>query len=247
MDNVFLSRLKDLNKKAESSCRYTFTHFMGMDELSTFKSVERELGCFTLFGGVDGAERVVARFGNPDELGYEEDFPIICIKVEPVLKKFADVLSHRDFLGAIMNLGIERDNIGDIIVNDSAAYIFVLNKMAEYVCENLDKVKHTVVKCTVVNNIPESEFYKTERVSFPVASLRLDCIIAAVYKLSRNQANELFVAKKIFVNGKLTENISHVLKEGDTVSARGLGRFVFSAVGGSSKKGKTYVYIDLYV
>ncbi len=247
MDNVFLNHLKDLSRKADTSCRYTFTHFMSMDELNIFKENERELGFYTLFGGTDGTERVVARFGDPNELGYEEDFPIVCIKAEPVLKKFADELNHRDFLGAIMNLGIERKNIGDIIVSDSAAYVFVLDKMAEYVSENLTKVKHTVIKCTLNTSVPAGELYKTERFSFPVASLRLDCIIAAVYKLSRNQASELFSLKKIFVNGRLTENISHALKEGDTVSVRGLGRFVFSSVGGSSKKGRTYVNIDIFI
>ena len=116
MDNIFLNHLKDLSKKSEMNYRYTFTQFLSLDEQSMLKSIERELYSFTLFGGLNNCERVMARFGSPDDFGYEENFPITCLKAEPILKKFADDLTHRDFLGALMNLGIERNNIGDIIV-----------------------------------------------------------------------------------------------------------------------------------
>lgn len=247
MDNIFLNRLLDLSKKADATCRYTFTYFLGLDELSVLNQNKRALGCYTLFGGAKNCERVIARFGDEQEFGYIQDFPITIIKAEPVLKKFADTLTHRDFLGAIMNLGIERKNIGDIIVKDNVAYIFVIDKMAEYILKNLSKVKHTVIKLGITYDFPEGELYKTERSSFAVSSLRLDAVIAAVYNLSRSQANELFGLKKVFVNGKLTENTSHLIKENDVVSLRGFGRFIFVSKGGTTKKGKTYISIDMFV
>ena len=106
MDNIFLNHLKDLSKKSEQNYRYTFSHFLSLDEQSILRANEKELYKHTLFGGCEKCERVVARFGSPDDFGYEEDFPIVCLKAEPVLKKFADELTHRDFLGAIMNLQI---------------------------------------------------------------------------------------------------------------------------------------------
>lgn len=247
MDSIFLNHLNDLSKKAGTACRYTFTGFLSLDELSILNQNKKALGCYTLFGGAENSERVIARFGDPDDFGYLQGFPIAIIKAEPLLKKFADSLSHRDFLGAIMNLGIERKNIGDIIVNNSVAYIFVIDKMAQYILENLTKVKHTVIKTSLVEDIPEGELYKTENCSFIVSSLRLDCIIAAVYNLSRNQTNEIFSSKKVFVNGKLTENTSHLIKENDIISVRGFGRFIFISTGGTSKKGRTYISIDLFV
>lgn len=247
MDNIFLNHLKDLSKKSEQNYRYTFSHFLSLDEQSTLRANEKELYKYTLFGGCENCERVVARFGSPDDFGYEEEFPIVCLKAEPVLKKFADELTHRDFLGAIMNLQIERKNIGDIHVKDSSAYIFVLDKMADYIMENLTKVKHTVIRLSVTEDIPTDTLFSLESVSLPVSSLRLDCMIAAIYDLSRNQANEIFLAKKVFVNGRLTENTSHIPKEQDVISVRGFGRFIFSSTGGQSKKGRTYVNFEKFV
>lgn len=247
MDNVFTNRLKELSEKSDKNSRFTFTEFLSLDEQSTLKSLERELYFFTLFGGADGCERVVARFGSPSDFGYEEEFPISIIKIAPKLKKFSDELSHRDFLGALMNLGIERKFLGDIIVKDNVAYVFALNKMAEYIAENLLKVKHTAISAEIVFDVPEDRLFPTESISIPVSSLRLDCLIAGIYNLSRSQVVELFSAQKVFINGRLIENISHIPKEKDIISLRGFGRFIFSSVGGLSKKGRTYVTLEKYI
>ncbi len=247
MDTIFLNHLKDLSEKSDKNFRFTFTEFLSLDEQSALKSIERELCGFTLFGGATGCERVVARFGAPDDFGYEEDFPIVAIKIQPKLKKFADELTHRDFLGALMNLGIERKFLGDIIVKDNCAYVFVMEKLSDYISENLTKVKHTVTVAQTIEKVPEGELFSTESISLPVSSLRLDCLIAGIYNLSRSQVVEIFSAKKVFVNGKLIENISHIPKEKDVISVRGFGRFIFSSTGGFSKKGRTYVNLEKYV
>ena len=246
MDNIFANRLKDLSEKSNKNSKFTFTEFLSLDEQSTLKSIERELCAFTLFGGASNCERVMVRFGNPDEFGYEEDFPISILKLQPKLKKFADELTHRDFLGALMNLGIERKLLGDIIVKDNIAYIFVMEKIADYICENLTRVKRTVITAQIVSDIPEGQLFKTESISIPVSSLRLDCLIAGVYNLSRRQTVEIFSLQKVFVNGRLIENISHTPKENDIISVRGLGRFVFISTCGMSKKGRLYVNLEKY-
>ena len=247
MDNVFLNRLRDLSERSDKNLRFTFTEFLSLDEQSALKAIERELCTFTLFGGASGCERVIARFGNPDDFGYEEDFPIVTIQIQPKLKKFADNLTHRDFLGALMNLGIERKFLGDIIVKDNVAYFFIIEKLSQYVCENLTKVKHTVIFTEVVSNIPQGELLKTESVSIPVSSPRLDCLIAGIYNLSRSRVVDIFSARRVFVNGRLIENISHIPKEDDIISVRGVGRFVFSSTGGTSKKGRTYVNLVKFI
>lgn len=247
MDTIFLNRLKDLSERSEKNSRYTFTEFLSLDEQSALKSIEHSLCPFTLFGGCIGCERVVARFGNVSEFGYEEDFPIITIEIHPKLKKFADELTHRDFLGAMMNLGIERKFFGDIIVKDNCAYVFIMEKLADYICENLTKVKHTAIIARKIENVPEGQLFKTKNISIPVSSLRLDCLIAGIYNISRSQVIEIFSARKVFINGKLIENISHIPKEKDIISVRGFGRFVFVSTGGFSKKGRTYVNLDKYI
>jgi RNA-binding protein YlmH len=246
MDNVFANRLKDLSNQALRNGKFTFTNFLSLDELSTLKSFERELGTFSLFGGADGCERVIARFGSPEDLGYEVDFPICCLMIKPKLKKFADVLSHRDFLGAIMNLGIERACIGDIIVKDSVAYVFVLDKMADFICENLTKVRHTVVLAEK-SFLPEQEsLFTLEDKTVIVSSLRLDCIISALYNLSRNDSSALFADKKVFVQGKICENISHQVKQNEVISVRGAGRFIIDSISGQTKKGRLCLNLKIY-
>ena len=109
----------------------------------------------TLFGGTGGTERVVAAFGDKEMYGYEPVFPIKCIRISPKGPKFAENLSHRDFLGSILSLGIEREQVGDIIIKDGVAHVFVLDNMAAYITDNLDRIRHTPVRCELTEDIPD--------------------------------------------------------------------------------------------
>ena len=111
-------RLSELADRSYSKGQFTFTQFLNMAELSVYYEIGKTLNYAkpSVYGGYEGAERAVVRFGNPEELGYEEAFPIDLLEISPVAEKFADDLTHRDFLGALMNLGIERELLGDIIV-----------------------------------------------------------------------------------------------------------------------------------
>ena len=111
-----------------------------------------------------------------------------------------------------MNLGIERNTLGDIIIEGKHAFLFCMDKMAPYIMENLDKVRHTNVKCLRAVNIPESTITKIERRTVQVNTVRADSIIAKIYNLSRSESVELFRSKKIFINGRLNENNSGQLK-----------------------------------
>ena len=135
-------RFLELAKKSYNSGIFVFTDFLGLLEQSAFAEIRRELTGipYAAFGGAEGAERVMIRFGSADELGYELPFPISVIRAEPLSQKYADKLTHRDFLGAIMNLGIERDTLGEIVIIDNVGYIFAKEDMAGYIAENLTKV-----------------------------------------------------------------------------------------------------------
>ena len=247
MDEILLHHLMDLSAKADRTGRFIFTEFLNLDEQNTLHSAKRELIRYECFGGVAGCERVIARFGDPDEMGYEAPFPVACIKISPLQQRFADELSHRDFLGALMNLGIERSCLGDIMLRDNVAFLFALERIAPFLCDNLTRVKHTSVKCEVTDAPPEGELFQTEAVTVNVNSLRADCIVAAVWRLSRGNAEKLFAAQKVYVKGKLTESGSAQLKENDIVSVRGMGRFVYKAVSGTSKKGRLFIDTEKYV
>ena len=121
MDNTLINRINELAEKSYSENRFVFTDFLDMSQLSTYYSLERDLSYVgtSVSGGTDGCERCMVRFGSPDSLGYEEAFPIVLLHISPVQKKFSDALTHRDFLGSVIGLGIERAKLGDIIVRDN--------------------------------------------------------------------------------------------------------------------------------
>lgn len=241
-------RFEELAARAYNQGTYIFTDFLSLSDASVVCEVSRA-GEYTLFGGADGCERVMARFGNPDELGYEVEFPITVIRIEPLIKKFSEQLNHRDFLGALMNLGIERDVIGDIMVRDNAAYVFAANRIADYITENFDRVKHTSVKCVLMstNDVKESFTANLQEENILISSERLDAVISKVYNLSRNQTNEIFRERKVFVNGRLCENNSSGINPRDVVAVRGYGKFVYGGIAYVTKKGKISALVSRYI
>jgi len=158
-----------------------------------------------------------------------------------------NTVTHRDLLGAIMNLGITREQVGDIVLRDNTAYIFATEKIAPYIADNLTKAKHTQLTVITVDELPEGALFTLETRQCVVASERIDGVAAHVYKYSRSQINELFRAGKIFLNGKCCQNTNTVLKDGDTVSVRGEGRFIYRGAVRTTKSGNLSVEVDVYV
>lgn len=235
-------RFLELARRADEKYYTTFSEFLNAGEEAMLLNLKLDTP-FKLFGGYEGAERCVAAFGyNCDEA----QFPISVIKIEPVAQKFADKLSHRDFLGTLMGLGIKREVLGDILIKENVGYLFCLNSIAEYIVQNISKIRHTTVKCAVIDEVPasiQSSAVETEKI---VASERLDVLVAAVYNFSRNTVKEYFTERKVFVNSVLCENFSFVPKEGDIISVRGKGRFVFNGVLGKTKKGRLVANLSVY-
>lgn len=241
-------KLMDLAERSYGQNCYTFTGFLGLSEQSVFwdNVGELEYAGFSFFGGMENSERKMLRFGKKDELGYEEEFPICCIHVMPEMAKFADQLSHRDFLGALMNLGIERSILGDLLVKEKEAFLFCNQNMAEYICTNLDKVKHTSVRCRLVENPAELPKQEPSMEQIQVPSLRIDACIAKVYRLSRTQVVEFFRADKVFVDGRLCENNSRNMKAGEVINLRGYGKFIFTGEMHETRKGKLSIEVGVY-
>ncbi|MDE7478533.1 MAG: hypothetical protein K2M91_11390 [Lachnospiraceae bacterium] len=248
-DEVLLrKRLGELADKSYNNSQYLFTGFLSAAELDTYYHMEQELSYVpvTVFGGTADCERVMLRFGSEELCGYEESFPIQCVEIMPLIEKFGEELGHRDYLGALMNLGIERSTLGDIIIIEKHAFLFCTEKMAPYIIGNLDKVRHTNVRCQIAERIPESTVTKLERKTVQVSAARADNIIAKIYNMSRSESVNLFRAKKVFVNSRLNENNSGQLKSGDKVTVRGYGRFCFVGISGETRKGKLNVEADIY-
>ena len=238
-------RFAELAELSRRQNIYHYTEFLTPAEAADARAMTpgRE---FCAFGGAENCERVIVRFGDPEEIGYEEPFPLCVLKIEPVSRKFAETLTHRDFLGALMHLGLERSVFGDILVREQTAYVFIAEHMAEYVCRELTTVRHTQVICTVPEEVPEEARPQLEEEQIIVASLRLDNIIARAWNLSRTRAKELFAAGAVQIGGRVCEKESTSPQEGDVISVRGYGKFRCGGKTGSTRKGREVMRIEKY-
>ena len=244
----FKNRIRDLADRCYQQNIYTFTGFLTLDEQAAVFEMERELSHvpFAFFGGTDACERKILRFADASMLGYEQEYPIVCLTIRPKAPKYAEKLTHRDYLGACMHLGISREMLGDIVVKDEKAYLFSTTQMAGYLCESLDKIRHTVVQCLTTETVPEDASPTLIGREVITASERADILIAKIFRLSRSQSICLFREKKIFVNGRQFENNSGLLHENDVISVRGHGKFQYLGSEGETKKGNIKVRIAIY-
>lgn len=248
-ENLIQSRLRELAEKAYQQNVYTYTHFLSMAELDLYCRMRGELNFIShqTFGGNAGCERQMVSFGSEDEFGYPGEFPIALLCVEPNAEKFAEELTHRDYLGALLNLGMEREMLGDIVVRGKRAYIYCVDTAAAYLQENLVKVRHTYVSCRLVeNSIPEVAPVLEERI-YNVASERIDVLVAAVVNESRSKSSERFTQKKIFLNGRQMENPGYQLRQGDVLSIRGYGKLIYDGLLGETRKGRCRVVVRKYL
>lgn len=241
-------RFKELANRSYNNNQFTFTSFLSMAELSEYYDMERELmfACPKVYGGCEIAERKMIRFGNPEELGYEEEFPIVAIRIMPLISKFSDNLNHRDFLGALMNLGIKRETLGDIFVRDNVACLLCNQSMSEYIVKNLTRIKHTTVKAEISDDVSDITRPVMEEKIIQVASERIDAVVAKVYNLSRQDSLEMFPKGLIYLNGRQCSENAKQLKPEDVVSVRGMGKFSFAEMVNISKKGKTNCRVMIY-
>lgn len=240
-ETLLKKRLAELSHRAFERGYTTYSTFLNLQEISILKSLKVD-SKYSLFGGYENADRCVAAFSNDEIYSY----PIVCIKIEPLQQKFSDKLTHRDFLGALMNLGIEREMLGDIKILNNEGYLFCLDKISQYIVDNLSSIKHTSVKCKIIDDIPELFNQLPDEEEYIVSSLRIDTVVSAVFKMSRNSASQLINQEKIFINSKTVYKDSVQLKEGDVISVRGYGKFIYSQTVNESRKHKMVVAIRLY-
>jgi RNA-binding protein YlmH len=254
-EEMFQKHILDLADAAHQRGIAVFSDFMNLNELNIFHNTVQKFSYirWTSFGGYESAERQIAAF-LPDALCYEEktvlsaeEYPISCLEIRPLNRKFSDKLSHRDYLGAILNLGIDRPKVGDILVEDSCAYVFCRDNLADFIAGELTRIRHTSVLC---RQVPMGDFSyapKTENIRGTVASVRLDSVLALAFRSSRSSLVGLIEGGKVFVNGKMVVSNGYNLKENDIISARGLGKFRYLGMTAQTKKGRCYVEIEKYV
>ena len=244
---IFVKRIRQLEEASWQESRFVFTDFLNEAEYSDVLSLGVPACGMQAYGGFEGASRVMVRFGDPEILGYEEAFPITVLRVSPLMEKFADVLTHRDFLGAILNLGIERRVIGDILIDGSTGYVMCESLMAEYLSENLTRVKHTSVHTTAAASLPDGLKPKLVTQEIQTGSNRIDAVIAQAHRLSRSKAQELIQSGQVFIGGRMVQSASVQLHEGEEVSVRHHGKLRYIGPVRKTRKGNLLIQIERYV
>lgn len=240
--------LADLSLRAENGGYFVYSDFLSPSEQALLAECRKEgmVREYSLFGGYDSAERKMAVFGSEEEFGYLPEYPAAWLKIAPVAKKFAEPLSHRDYLGALMGQGITRDLLGDILLVDGDAFLLAAESITPYLLENLTEVKHTKVCCTRVDAPPAVAVTLPDEAVFVVAGERLDAFVAAIYKLSRSESAALIEKGMVAIDGKVSEKLSITPREGAMISVRGYGRFLYVGIVGDTRKGKIRITARVY-
>ena len=226
----------------------TTTAFMSEGERAMCEKFLRgeKLINFKWFGGYENAERRMLAFYPEWMDGAENgDFPIAYIRA---VFSEENMLSHRDFLGAVMGLLIKREMIGDILPEKGSCDMIVSRNVAPVILSSLDKVGRANVKTAEISqgdlNIPEARFVV---IKDTVASLRIDSVISSGFKKSRESAARDVLSKKVSVNGLVCEKPDKTVGEGDTITCRGDGKMEISSVSGLSRKGRVIIEIKRFV
>jgi len=250
-EHILCNRFKDLANTAYHRGICTFTDFLNLNEQGLLLSIKKELPMiqYFTFGGYSEAERKMLCFCGDETITNQEsvDFPITCIKISPQNEKFSDDLSHPDFLGATIHLGIDRCKLGDILINEKEGYLFCSNTIKDFLLDNIIKVKHTNVSTSVTPMIAFDYKPKLKEMSGTVSSIRLDSVLSVAFNTSRSSLTGLIEGGKVFVNSKEVLSNSYTLKENDIISVRGFGRFIYRGTSKMTKKGRYSITISLYI
>lgn len=247
-ESMLQKRLVELSRLAYNRGIVIFSDFLNLNELNILHTTPKDmfLSQYKTYGGYDLSERQMAVF-LPDALYYDYRYPMQALDIRPANKRFAEDLTHRDYLGSIMNLGTTRSKIGDIILTDESAVVFVRDEISDYIMNSLTRIRHTTVTVTVKDTTDISYEPHFEGLKGTVPSVRLDTILSVAYPLSRSKLTAYIEAAKVFVNGKLITNNGYHLKEGDLISVRGLGRIAYCGILSETKKGRYMVSVRKYI
>lgn len=256
-ERLICNRLLDM----ANNCYYrnipVTSDFLDLNSQTLFQGITGDLPDvkWIMTGGYELAERrmiifipeyMYDSFDVSDEANAFTDYFSV-IRITPASKNFSEKLNHRDYLGAILNLGITRAKIGDILVGEDCTYFFCTNNIAEYIADNLSFVKHTNVHCEVTLHRDFSYEPAFEQIQGSIASLRLDSVIALGFNHSRSHLISYIQEGKIAVNGRIITSNAYAIKPGDIISVRGLGKIRFVSEITTTKKGRVMVLINKYI
>ena len=248
-------RLAELSRIAYTREIVTFSEFLNLNELNILHTTPKDmlLSQYKTYGGYGLSERQMAAFLPDafylytDEDEILEKYPMSVIQISPLNGKFAEDLGHRDYLGALLNLGIERSKLGDILIQEKMAYLFACDGMVDFICNELTRVRHTTVQAVRIEREEFDYEPRYEEIRGTVASVRLDSLLSLAWNSSRSKMAPLIEEARVYVNGKLITSNGYHVRENDIISVRGMGRFRYMEMISETKKGRCYVLVYKYI
>ncbi len=197
---------------------------------------------YKLFGGFSGANRVM--LGCFPDWAEDFSFPITAITFN-FRKEYT--LSHRDFLGSLMALGITRESVGDILVGEGVAVAFITEDVKKFVFTQITKIGRVGVEISEGFCEPLPQTSKLADFTDTIASARLDCVVSALCSVSRGKANELIEIGLVSINSLVCQKATREVKENDILTVRGKGKFVIISLSGKTKKQRTVLEYKKYI
>lgn len=250
-EHFFARHVEELAERAYQGNYPVFTDFMTTREYMILRqSVRHMTGVAVHFwGGHEDCSHVMGGF-FPTDWTEEKNtaFPVVCLRVTPLNERYAQKLCHRDYLGAILNLGIERSKIGDIRICDQAAFVFCKMDFASFIVENFNRVKHTSVRCEILESPEEIPAQQYEELNRSVASLRLDNVVAAMTGLARGKAADQIRQGNVTADHEEQSSVSFICRENMIFTIRGYGKYRLHILEDSiTRKGKQKIVIYKYI
>lgn len=232
-------RLKDLAEQSYYQNRPIDSDFLSMDEYSEYIEIKNALAYSSPTIYKDDWERKLIHFG-PGKAD------IVILKIISKSKNFVN-LSHPDYLGALIALGVERRVIGDIIAFPDHAYVYVKGAISQFIKESLYEVGRASVSVIELENVPDEAQNKIIEDEVVVSSLRPDKLIATIFKMLRSKASLAISEGLVFINGLQIKNSNKMLVPGDQLTLRHHGKVKFISLVGKSKKGYLIIKIGRFV
>lgn len=247
-DRMLLAKVWDKINAGMNRCVMANSCFLSPRELEMTRFLFGEPEGLHVFGGHPDAERkmlvYLPEYLDEDAL-YASESPVVCLRA--VFYESA-APTHRDFLGALMGMGIARETLGDICVDKGSCDFFVTAEIAPYILQNFTSAGRTALRLSHIPlsdaQIPDPEI---REIRDTLASLRLDSVIASGFRMGRSLAAQHVTSGKAAIDGLPCEKPDKTISEGAKISVRGLGKIKLQSVNGQTKKGRISVVIHRYV
>lgn len=240
---LLIPRIEDTANLAYRTDTPKFLGFLSLEECVAAERVLKSKNVdFMLFGGFDGAERKM--LGCFPEWCSDRSFPITPVTVK---LRSVDKLGHRDILGALMGTGLKREKVGDILIEEGRAVVFLCDDIVDFVIQNIEKMGRVGVTLSVGAEYPLPTAKQPAELSETVASKRLDCVVAAICRISRGDAVRKIEVGEVFVNSCVCEKITYTLSDGDAVTVRGVGKFLIDSFPQKTKKDRLVLKYKKYI